>query len=122
MSERAFPAHKLTIGDVVEPVLNAPEKLIGKVTEITWNAVTFGPYVIHSTGIEFRIHRFANGLPNTPAVAWLDANRREHVALQNGNPLNHSWLYNGCAVGPEDILDIAGPMPVSGLGWVDVPA
>jgi hypothetical protein len=124
VSDRTFPAHNLSIGDIVEPVLtgNPNAKLVGKVTEITDRGVSFGDYTIHSPGIQFRIHRFANGIPNSPAIAWLDPDRRENVALQSGHPLNHSWKFNGDVVGEDDILAHANGMPIAGLAWAEVPA
>lgn len=126
MSDRTYTAHDLTVGDTVRVdklVSNwfRGDYLIGVVADISDGLVTLGGLVIDSRRCEFQILRFANGLPNTPAIAWVDTEHREHVALRNGHALNHSWRYNGRAVSADTILELADGARIAGLDWVDVP-
>lgn len=56
-------------------------------------------------------------LPDAPAIAWADADHKEHIALRYGHPGNGVWLYNGKGTSAEDILKLTDGLRVAALDF-----
>jgi hypothetical protein len=57
------------------------------------------------------------GLPDAPAIAWLDYDHQGHIALRSGHPGTGSWIYNGKNVLSADLLLLIGDHHVAPMDF-----
>jgi hypothetical protein len=57
------------------------------------------------------------GLPDAPAITWMDYDHGDHIALRYGHPGNGIWRYNGVGYSAADLLTIIGTFTAHPLDY-----